>query len=183
MLELVLRFMSWEEDGVYEEACPCGKGKIITRYYSDDWNRTESINEIVCDYCREHYTFIEYQHKYETRTALVTVEEARERKLRKLAEEERRRAELQAKYHEEYEKNLISFNRSVKIASKKYPLYVISGGMYIDSKMFFGLPRNVQEVALGSARGRSPYCLEALSCVSRQYWTTPPSITTEHDTG
>ncbi len=44
--------MSWEEMSRDETPCPCGNGKIASIFRMDDWNRIETIKEILCDYCR-----------------------------------------------------------------------------------------------------------------------------------
>lgn len=47
--------MGYELMGTHEEVCPCGKSKKITTSYMDDWNRTKSTYEMVCDTCRNEY--------------------------------------------------------------------------------------------------------------------------------
>lgn len=48
--------MSWEETSRQEIKCPCGKGKIIKRLLSDDWNRIRDESpKIHCAECSEKY--------------------------------------------------------------------------------------------------------------------------------
>ncbi len=35
-----------------ELPCNCGKGKVVKIFRMDDWNRTETITDILCDDCR-----------------------------------------------------------------------------------------------------------------------------------
>lgn len=44
--------MSWESTTTYK-SCKCGKGKIKVISRMDDWNRTESHEEILCEECKE----------------------------------------------------------------------------------------------------------------------------------
>lgn len=45
--------MSWELDYNHKEKCPCGKGYIITKGYSDDWGTDESYEYTNCKECYE----------------------------------------------------------------------------------------------------------------------------------
>lgn len=51
--------MGYELMGTTEEACPCGESVTIESRYMDDWNRTKSENEMVCETCRSEYTYQE----------------------------------------------------------------------------------------------------------------------------
>ncbi|MBD8015051.1 hypothetical protein [Planococcus wigleyi] len=53
--------MGYELMGTTEKACPCGKSLIIESRYMDDWNRTKSDYEMVCETCRSEYTHQEGQ--------------------------------------------------------------------------------------------------------------------------
>lgn len=44
--------MSWESTTTYK-SCKCGKGKIKVISRSDDWNRTEYSEEILCEDCKQ----------------------------------------------------------------------------------------------------------------------------------
>lgn len=48
--------MGYDLMGTTEKACPCGKSITIESRYMDDWNRTKSEYEMVCETCRNEYT-------------------------------------------------------------------------------------------------------------------------------
>lgn len=48
--------MGYDLMGTTEKACPCGKSITIESRYMDDWNRTKSEYEMVCENCRKEYT-------------------------------------------------------------------------------------------------------------------------------
>lgn len=48
--------MSWEETGISQTVCPCGKGYITQKHYGDDWNRFEDGQVIIeCEECAKKY--------------------------------------------------------------------------------------------------------------------------------
>ena len=47
--------MSYELDYQEDASCPCGKGKIIRKVFSNDWNRSYDEVSIACDDCRSKY--------------------------------------------------------------------------------------------------------------------------------
>lgn len=51
--------MSWELMSSEESPCKCGKGKLITELYGDDWNRFETRYRLECPDCSEKYSVIE----------------------------------------------------------------------------------------------------------------------------
>lgn len=49
--------MGWEESSRSEVICPCGKGKVLEIYESDDWNRNRTRRQILCEHCRTKYRY------------------------------------------------------------------------------------------------------------------------------
>ena len=49
--------MSSEEGRKRRSPCPCGKGEVEETDFSDDWNRSETRREILCEDCRERYVY------------------------------------------------------------------------------------------------------------------------------
>jgi len=49
--------MSWEEGEKRRVPCPCGKGEVEETDFSDNWNRSETRREILCEDCRERYVY------------------------------------------------------------------------------------------------------------------------------
>ncbi|MGM0899210.1 MAG: hypothetical protein ACQEV0_14980 [Bacillota bacterium] len=48
--------MGYDLMGTTEKTCPCGESVTIESRYMDDWNRTKSVYEMVCETCRQEYT-------------------------------------------------------------------------------------------------------------------------------
>lgn len=47
--------MSYELDCAHESRCPCGKGLIIEKVFSNDWFQFKEELEIDCDDCKLHF--------------------------------------------------------------------------------------------------------------------------------
>lgn len=47
--------MSYELDSTRKMKCPCGKGYIVEKNYSDDWGRFKNDFSIICNDCKEKY--------------------------------------------------------------------------------------------------------------------------------
>lgn len=43
--------MSWELMSEHKEPCKCGKGVVVTGFYMDDWNRSETRIISGCKEC------------------------------------------------------------------------------------------------------------------------------------
>ena len=67
--------MSYELDYQEDVNCPCGKGKIIRRTFSNDWNRSYDEISIACDDCRSKYHIetISSPRKYKGRDLIYMV--------------------------------------------------------------------------------------------------------------
>ena len=51
--------MSWELDYTLKTRCPCGKGYLEQKQFSDDWNRIRVDPIIInCDSCKKQYRII-----------------------------------------------------------------------------------------------------------------------------
>lgn len=52
--------MSWELDFTLKTRCPCGKGYLEQKQFSDDWNRIRVDPIIInCNSCKKQYCIIE----------------------------------------------------------------------------------------------------------------------------
>ncbi len=51
--------VSWELMHTSEKPCKCGKGKLITKAYMDDWNRTKEEYVLDCEECQKKYVLKE----------------------------------------------------------------------------------------------------------------------------
>jgi hypothetical protein len=51
------RMSYFEEMGSTIQPCPCGKGKITTTRFMDDWNRTREETKMDCSVCNKKYVF------------------------------------------------------------------------------------------------------------------------------
>lgn len=47
--------MSYELDSIRKMKCPCEKGYIVEKNYSDDWGRFKNDFSIICNDCEEKY--------------------------------------------------------------------------------------------------------------------------------
>ena len=54
--------MSWEDDSVDEEKCPCGKGTYSVTSSSDDWNRFRTSWTMNCTECKRNYRLFEFTY-------------------------------------------------------------------------------------------------------------------------
>lgn len=55
--------MSWEEMSTSKIVCPCGKGYITQKHFSDDWNRFEDGPVIIeCEDCNKKYKVESIKH-------------------------------------------------------------------------------------------------------------------------
>ena len=51
--------MSWELDYISITPCPCGKGTLEQKHYSDDWNRFRDDDiEICCENCKLNFKVV-----------------------------------------------------------------------------------------------------------------------------
>ena len=50
--------MSWEIENIKEISCLCGKGKIILKSESNDWNNTRKNVYIDCEDCNKRYDIV-----------------------------------------------------------------------------------------------------------------------------
>lgn len=64
--------MSYELDSERTKQCPCGKGTLVQRRYSNDWNQERIQREICCNSCAQIYRF-EEESKYSRKGELYTV--------------------------------------------------------------------------------------------------------------
>jgi len=57
--------MGWEKMNEHECKCPCGKGRIYTESYSDDWNRYETRGPYIeCDECKNRYHIESFHYNH-----------------------------------------------------------------------------------------------------------------------
>jgi hypothetical protein len=49
--------MSWEELSRSRHPCPCGKGEYEEIHLMDDWNRSETHQNMLCNECAPRYTY------------------------------------------------------------------------------------------------------------------------------
>lgn len=54
--------MSYEYDFSNSTKCPCGKGTLIVKQYSNDWNQIRYETVIKCDLCKKKYDIEEGTH-------------------------------------------------------------------------------------------------------------------------
>lgn len=84
--------MGYDLMGTTEKACPCGKSLTIESRYMDDWNRTKSEYEMVCEKCRKEYTHEVGQwvkiEDWQKKLNVVQKYDAKKRSVEKLAAEE-----------------------------------------------------------------------------------------------
>lgn len=84
--------MGYDLMGTTEKTCPCGESVTIESRYMDDWNRTKSEYEMVCETCRQEYThqegywvkIVDWQRKVDA----VSRYEVKRRSVEELAAEE-----------------------------------------------------------------------------------------------